>query len=194
MKAMDPFASFYIKETKDPVPDDVRALVDPRFDVRVQIKAGEKKFSEISHPVDGMACPAGTGQKSGHHHRCAAAACDPIVDAVSCCDSCAAGTFSASDGDQVCTPCAAGKYSANGYGGVGSTACLDCAPGKYSEEGSDHCLDCSPIFACSSKKGMFLDKQPDAPPPAPFTMEPFNTAGCGKDTMGEVTTEQQCAA
>merc|ERR1711988_603187 len=42
--------------------------------------------------------------------------------------------------------------------------------------------------------GMFLDKQPDAPPPAPYTMEPFNTVGCGADTMGEISTEQQCAA
>merc|ERR1711988_1338370 len=140
-----------------------------------------------------MACPAGTGQKSGNP-RCKAAKCDPIVDGGSCCNACPPGYFSAEDGDNVCSPCAAGTYSVNGYNGEGSTSCRACAAGKYSEEGSDHCIDCAPIFACSSKKGTFLDEQPDAPPPAPYTMEPFNTVGCGRDTMGEITTEQQCAA
>ena len=74
----------------------------------------------------------------------------------------------------------------------GSTSCLDCRQGKFSEAGKDHCLDCSPIFACSSKAGMFLDAQPTEPPQADYMMMHFNSAGCA-DTGGNIDTEQVCA-
>merc|ERR1719238_322785 len=71
--------------------------------------------------------------------------------------------------------------------------CDQCAPGTFAASDGHDCLDCSPIFACSSKEGMFLDEQPSEPPQADFMMMPFNTAGCA-NTGGEITTEQQCQA
>jgi hypothetical protein len=142
-----------------------------------------------------MPCPAGSGPKTGEEGEvflCSAGLCDPLVDAELCCDQCAPGKYAATDGDE-CADCEGGKYSANGYAGVGSIECLNCRSGKYSEPGKDHCLDCSPIFACSSKAGMFLDAQPEEPPEADFMMMHFNTAGCA-GTGGDITTEQQCAA
>jgi hypothetical protein len=143
-----------------------------------------------------MACPAGSQQKVPAEGEkpflCAMGACDPLVDAEACCDECAPGTYSTTSGND-CVDCEQGKYSENGYSGTGSLGCLDCRSGKYADPGMDHCLDCSPIFACSSKAGMFLDAQPTEPPQADFMMMHFNTAGCA-DTGGEITTEQQCQA
>jgi hypothetical protein len=142
-----------------------------------------------------MACPAGTQQKvpveGESPFLCAMGACDPLVDKDNCCDACAPGKYAATDGSE-CVDCEQGKYSANGFAGTGSLSCLNCRSGKYADPGMDHCLDCSPIFACSSKAGMFLDAQPTEPPQADFMMMPFNTATCS-GSGGDITSEQQCA-
>ena len=145
---------------------------------------------DVQAPCSDMTCPSGSAQKEGEH-LCSGGVCEALVDADVCCDLCAAGTFAANDGDD-CTDCDAGKYSEMGYHGVGSVGCLDCGDGKFSDAGVDHCLDCSPIFACSEKDGLYLDAQPAEPPQADYMMMPFNTAGCA-NTGGNIDTEQVCA-
>jgi len=85
---------------------------------------------------------------------CANGVCDQFDDNEVCCHACDAGKSSALG--EECAECAIGTFSAEGYERTASSYCEDCPQGKYSNPGMDHCLDCNPIFACSSKANLAL--------------------------------------